>query len=133
VPNSLIRLDKFCQSTRLFVSISLGFQARRLFCFTASGASFPHATFSALLAPWLQQELKEHANQELPREGIGCWHPVFPARVDDVWMLASIAVKQLESIITRLPAQPELTVFEQHYDNSAFVGVRRLSSRVGHV
>jgi ThiF family len=119
--------------TKLFVSISLGFRAQRLFCFTARSPSFPHATFSDMLDPWLKYELKEYANQELPREGIGCWHPVFPARVDDVWLMVSVAVKHLESVIAAIPTQPELIIFEQYYENDVFAGIRRLPPEIAHV
>jgi hypothetical protein len=86
-----------------------------------------------MLDPWLKYELKEYANQELPREGIGCWHPVFPARVDDVWLMVSVAVKHLESVIAAIPTQPELIIFEQYYENDVFAGIRRLPPEIAHV
>jgi hypothetical protein len=109
-----------------FFSISLGLRARRLFCFTAYGTRFPHLDFRKALEPWLKREIEEYAELELPREGVGCWHPVFPARVDDIWMLASVAVKYIESIMSGAPMQPELTVFEQQYDGDVFTGIRRV-------
>lgn len=116
--------------TKLFVSISLGFQARRLFCFVAHRPGFPYTTFRNTLDPWLQQELREYADQDLPREGIGCWHPVFPARVDDVWLMASVAVKHLETVLTAPSDHPDLVVFEQRHENGGFAGIRRLSSEI---
>ncbi|MBD2212923.1 ThiF family adenylyltransferase [Nostoc linckia FACHB-104] len=111
---------------KLFISISLGIGGKRLFLFSAYSDSFPHAIFSAMLNPWLQKELKEYEGQQLPREGIGCWHPVFPARIDDVWMMASIAVKHIESSSASLPEKPHLSVFEQLYKNGTFVGVHQV-------
>lgn len=110
-----------------FFSISLGFGARRLFCFTTYEAHFPHATFSEALAPWLQREREESSGIELPREGIGCWHPVFPARADDIWTMAGIAAKYIESSIVIDAVEPTLTVFEQQFDNGLFTGIRRIS------
>ena len=118
--------------TKRFFSISLGFRARRLFCFTADDTRFPHAVFSEALEPWLKRELEEYAGQELPRAGIGCWHPVFPARADDVWMMASVAVKYIESVMTASPTEPMLTVFEQQFEPDVFTGIRRISSEAGH-
>jgi len=118
------------QGTKRFVSLSLGLRARRLFCFTASGSAFPHAVFRERLHPWLERELAEYADQALPREGIGCWHPIFPARIDDVTLMASISLKYLESTVVNPPALPTLTVFGQQYERELFVGVREVASEV---
>lgn len=121
-------LERFPWSTpRLFFSLSLGFRAQRLFCFAANRDSFPRSAFVEALQPWLAREFPDYARHELPREGVGCWHPLFPARIDDIWMLGAVAVKQMTSLVIAPPATPELTVFEQHYDDDAFVGVRRAS------
>jgi hypothetical protein len=127
----LCHLEAFpWQGTKQFVSLSLGLRARRLFCFTASGSTFPHAVFREHLHPWLERELAEYADQRLPREGIGCWHPIFPARIDDVAMMATVALKYLESTVANPPALPALTVFEQQYEREQFVGVREVASEV---
>lgn len=122
----LYHLDHFpWGNTKRFFSISMGFQARRLFCFTAYDTRFPHAVFRDALDPWLKKELEEYADEELPREGIGCWHPVFPARADDVWMMAAVAVKLIESVVAACPNAPVLNVFEQHFEHGVFAGIRR--------
>ncbi|WP_335205887.1 ThiF family adenylyltransferase [Nostoc sp.] len=123
----LYHLEHFLWGSRkLFISISLGIGGKRLFLFSAYSDSFPKATFRAMLNPWLQKELKEYEGQQLPREGIGCWYPVFPARIDDVWMMASIAVKYIESSSVLPPEKPNLAVFEQLYANDTFVGVHQV-------
>lgn len=112
---------------KFFCSVSLGLRARRIFLFTAVATTFPHETFREVIAPWLELELQESAaGPEFPREGIGCWHPVFPARSDDVWLLASAAVKALERLIAEGRSEPSLTVFEQHEAGGVFAGVRRV-------
>lgn len=111
-----------------FVSLSLGHAARRLFCFFADTAVFPEDQFRIALSPWLQKDRAEVGDAEMPREGVGCWHPVFPARADDVWMMASIAVKHLEETLKSGTPANGLTVFEQQFTGSAFAGVARLSS-----
>jgi hypothetical protein len=110
--------------TKRFLSIAMGLHARRLFCFTAYGTRFPHEAFSDALNPWLQKELEEYADEDLPREGIGCWHPIFPARADDVWMMAAIAVKYIESVLTGCPTEPTLSIFQQYFENGLFAGIR---------
>lgn len=110
---------------RLFVSLSLSLGARRLYCFAAYGNTFPNTVFREAVAPWLAKDMEERAGEPLPREGIGCWHPVFPARADDVWLMVSVAVKHLIHRVSALPSEPELAVFEQQLEDGLFVGVRR--------
>ncbi len=120
-------LEKFAwDGTRMFASFSLGLRAQRLFCFTAADqVAFPRETFLEAVHPFLTEEWSMYAEQELPRDGVGCWHPVFPARFDDITLMAAQAVKWLEASIATPPEQPVLTVFKQHYEDDMFIGVRR--------
>ncbi|MDP9310778.1 MAG: ThiF family adenylyltransferase [Chloroflexota bacterium] len=119
-------LEAFAWDTpRMFVSYSLGLQAQRLFCFTAQAAMFPRQMFLDAVQPFLLKEWPLYAEQELPREGVGCWHPVFPARFDDIAMMAGHAVKWLEEREALPPAQPSLTVYRQQHEAGLFVGVRQ--------
>lgn len=62
----------------------------------------------------------------MPMKGIGCWHPVFPARIDDIWMLASAGVKWIEASLSRGSTEEiELVVIEQIWENGDFGGLRR--------
>lgn len=102
---------------RLFVSASLGFEARRLFFFSAVGQTFPHADFRRVIGPWLIREREEYSGRDLPREGVGCWNPLFPARIDDVWSFASAAVRLIESRMLSIPRSSELIVLERSITN----------------
>jgi hypothetical protein len=117
---------------RSFASVWLGLRARRMFCFTAVSSTFPVRDFDRLVQPWLRQEVGEPGAGDLPREGVGCWHPVFPARADDVWLLASGAVKHLEGVLAQAAAGPDLAVFEQADDNGRFNGLRRVPAEASH-
>lgn len=57
---------------------------------------------------------------------------MFPARVDDVAMMASAAMKYLESLMARPPLVSTLTVFEQQYEQDTFVGVRKVATEDVH-
>ena len=83
-------------SSTVFASISLGILGKRAFIFLSSGVKFPLNRFQEAVSPWIIKEKEENAGIELPWEGIGCWHPLFPARIDDVWMMASAAIKIVE-------------------------------------
>jgi hypothetical protein len=109
----------------VFLSASVGIQARRLFCFACRGDVFSADAFHATVAPWLLQERQQFAGEPLPREGIGCWHPVFPARCDDVSLFASVTVKEIERAFLTA-ANPQLSVFEQEFQAGEFVAVRRV-------
>lgn len=109
---------------RIFASLSLGLFADRLFCFVARGASFPATTFRTLTAPWLRAGRQRHAGRELPPEGIGCYHPVMPARADDVWLLAAVAVKHLAGALVVGAAADGLRVYELVMDGAMPEGVR---------
>jgi len=98
---------------RHFISLSMGYSARRLFCFADSGCSFPRAAFLEQFGPHWQREREEHPLEELPWEGIGCWHPIFPGRIDDVWLLAAAAVKFIEGAIDGTHPAGAVAVFEQ--------------------
>ena len=113
---------------KIFISVSLGIYARRLFYFTACGSAFPNDEFRERLNHWLRLEGEEYNLDELPRDGPGCWHPRHPARIDDVWMLTAAAVKLVERAIANPPDAPALTVLEQQMDAAGnFAGIRDVS------
>lgn len=111
----------------LFLSISLGLYARRIYGYAAYAEGFPVEDFHSQLQPWLQLDQEE--TRELPRpaaEGVGCWSPVFPARMDDVCLLAAAALKWIEEISASPPTEPVLAVFQQDSDREHFVGMKRV-------
>lgn len=125
----LAHLERFpWDGSKYFVSASLGVRAQRLFCFTAQGRQFPFAIFQSCIQPWLDEERKETPVESFPREGVGCWHPVFPARADDIWLLASITIKHIEAFIAQSNQQPCLKVVEQQYEHGLFSGIRTIIS-----
>ena len=122
---ALSHLSRYAFNKRTeFVSISLGMFARRVYVFRAKGARFPHEEFNASMEPWLRRELSEHRDAEIPREGIGCWHILFPARVDEVWMMAAAAVRMLEEMMLSPASGATLAVMEQVFENGRFSGLR---------
>lgn len=115
-----------------FVSISLGYEAQRIFCFAATGTSFPIEVFVELINPWLEQEPREYSSDRFPQEGTGCWHPFFPARIDDVSIMTCAALKHLVSIANAGEWEAQLAVFEQRTDNEGrFIGIGRAEPGAG--
>lgn len=94
-----------------YLSISLGRGPKRLYLFADAGTSFPAEAFWNATAPWLDRDRSEFDGFEFPWEGIGCWHPVFPAPAHAVWLAASIAVKGLDQFMSDGGVQGGLKVF----------------------
>jgi len=113
-------------SEKLFISLSLGMKAQRLFCFTMQGATVSHEKYRELMHPWLSKEIQENQEMKLPREGVGCWHPVFPARADCISLMAATAVKLIEEITLQGQLKPELIVFESYNSDNSFGGIKRI-------
>jgi hypothetical protein len=80
----------------VFASVSLGRGAIRAYLFTSTGRRFPANDYWSALAPHLKKDEIEFPDSNLPWQGIGCWHPVFPARTDHVWATACHAVDTLD-------------------------------------
>ncbi len=110
---------------KFFCSISLSYKAKRVYVFTAWSFTFPIAEFQSQMPPCSKKDLDEFSGEELVQAGVGCWHPAFPARVDDIWMLAAAAVRRMEEAVVAKENQPRLVVFEQIDDGGVFQGIKR--------
>lgn len=113
---------------KFFFSISVGFEAKRVFCFHSRGNTFPTRMIVELLQPWLSKERDLYSESDLPREGIGCWSLVFPARIEDIILLAAPCLKIIDRVVTKDEAEPNLEILEQQYSEAGeFLGIRRAS------
>lgn len=90
-----------------FWSISVSGGASRAYVFSQVGERFDHHAFFRLIWPWVSEE---EQGASPVREGIGCWHPVFPARGDEITQLAASSISLLAN--SPLP-QPTLHVLER--------------------
>lgn len=124
----IYQLENFPWSPdKTFISISLGYGSKRLFVYMSHGQSFSAQSFFKLIRPWQEKEAQSLIGIEIPREGIGCWHPVFPARSDDVWQMATIAIKNIEMALQQPIIKPKLLVYEQEWNEEVFLGTRLVS------
>ncbi len=83
------------------VSMAFGWHLHRLYVVGAPAREFTRSAVTGLLDPPVQEDLAGHVDEDLLREGPGCWHPVFPGRIDDAWMMAAAGVKELERLVER--------------------------------
>lgn len=110
---------------RIFYSCSLDWQARRSFCYYAWATAFPAHSFLNEVTPYLVEDSHSEERPELVREGGGCWHPIMPARIDDIWMLAAASVRQLDENLKKKCQKSGLVVFVRDETNG-FSGVHRV-------
>lgn len=70
---------------RIFISLGMTWAAEGLVAYSASESAFPSVdarSFFSEVAPAGEADA-------MPMEGIGCWHPVFPARADETLFWAA--------------------------------------------
>jgi molybdopterin/thiamine biosynthesis adenylyltransferase len=75
----------------LLCSFSISYGAERLYAY-AERVRFDSSHFFSVISPLLSDDLEKHGPETFPREGVGCWHPVFPARVERVTQAACKAI-----------------------------------------
>jgi molybdopterin/thiamine biosynthesis adenylyltransferase len=117
-------------SPKLFYSLSLGMKARKIYCYAAKSSSFPMEDFRTQINPLIAQDKEEfeQLGEELPTEGTGCWHRLFPARIDDVWMMAAASIKFIEGSFSAALGTPLLKTYEQVHGSDGFEGIRLVSN-----
>lgn len=117
----IIQSNNF-KKRHIFASVSVGLGAKRLYITLMNNQTFDFKAFFDLIAPYLQSERVLYNDYDLPRNGIGCWHPTFPGRSDDVWLAASTATKAIENYIITESEKTISLVYEQRESNGFFEG-----------
>ncbi len=117
------------KKNHILVSVSVGLGAKRLYITLMSGKTFNFNAFYELISPYLQNEKELYDNYDLPRNGIGCWHPTFPGRSDDVWLAAATSVKAIENYIISKSQKTLSLVYEQRESDGIFGGYEVVDKR----
>lgn len=123
---ALLTISEFpWDKDKLVISVALNYGATRSFIFAYMGRRFPVQEYSLQIKPYLTN-LDEV--DDLPADGIGCWHPVFPARADDIWLQVSACMKEIVDLLEQPIGSGayKFTAFEQVIENGNFVGVRKI-------
>jgi len=85
------------QSEKVFVSLAMTWRAEGLFAYSANETTFPAIDaithFRSSPSPAIDLN-------DARIEGVGCWHPVFPARADDVNLWAAISTKFICRVVS---------------------------------
>lgn len=110
------------RKSHIIASISVGLGAKHLYMTIMNGTTFYFNSFYKLISPYIQSERDLFDDYNLPRNGIGCWHPTFPARSDDVWLAAATAVKAIENYIITKSEKTLSIVYKQRENDGIFEG-----------
>ena len=123
----LDELEKFeFKKDKIFVSISIGIGAENLYLCLQKGNEFQSNDFREKILPYLKEDMTKFPEHDLPRDGIKCWSPTFPARYDDIMLASSTAVKVLENFIDN--DQKKLNVIYNKHSTSEYIGYQKVES-----
>ncbi|WP_089259193.1 ThiF family adenylyltransferase [Cereibacter sphaeroides] len=79
------------KSEKLFISLSVNWGAQGLMFWSSRGASFPAVNATERLEALAKKFRPEGLDERI--EGIGCWHPVFPADAADIRIWAGMGAR----------------------------------------
>lgn len=97
-----------------------------LYLFAAQGQRYPAAQFHEQIKPFLTKDRQEWEGKDFAWEGIGCWHPVFPATGEQITMFAAAAVAELDVLCSSPAAVDRLVVFERGAPGTGTAGLQRV-------
>lgn len=80
-----------CRTEKLFISLSVNWGAQGLLVWSSRGAAFPAIDAIERLGALAENSRPEKLDERI--EGIGCWHPVFPADAADIQIWAGIGAR----------------------------------------
>ena len=110
------------ESTK-FISLSTGLNAKKLFLFTSNFALPVENIFRLKIDPLIEEDNEDVDESLFLRENIGCWHPLFPARHDDIFMLVSASIKIVEDFVVSEDLHASVTVISQKIVGGKFRGI----------
>lgn len=113
----------------VFCSSSVGLGAKRLYI-NAQRTNLPcFEDFLNFVKPYFQKDSDDCNLDTLPRDGIGCWHPLFPARADDMWFAACTTVKVLESFVECSTQKDISLIYAVQNEDGLFAGLQLIEKR----
>lgn len=105
------------QQPKHFVSMSISAKAVQFYAFSARGLNFPLDDFHDRVNPFIQSEYNQLKDDDVQWEGIGCYHPVFEARNDDMGLWASVATKLIVKFVRNESETMDFVAMKQSDDD----------------
>ena len=127
---ALLSVSKWKHKT-VFCTSSVGLGAKRLYCNIQRTDQPCFKGFLNFVQPYFQKDSDDCDLAELPRDGIGCWHPLFPARADDMWLAACTTVKVLESFMEHTTEETVSLIYATHDEDKLFAGLQLVEKKYG--
>ncbi len=118
-------LGQIADKRKLILSASVGLGANRLYLCMFKKKSPDISAFFEKISPYLIADRKECdvRMSDLPRDGIGCWHPLFPATASDMWIAAGLTQKALEKFAECREHDSLMVVYERKDCINTFDGL----------
>ena len=110
------------KSPTVVCSISVSYGCKKLFIHLSKQIQRNYGDFITCINENFVITNHDFKNIDPPRDGIGCWHPSFPGRMDDVLLASSTAIKVLENYIANKTTEQMYSIYEQKYNNDSFQG-----------
>ena len=127
---ALLSISKWTHNT-IFCTSSVGLGAKRLYINIQKTGQPCFNGFLNFVQPYFQKDADDCDLDALPRDGIGCWHPLFPARADDMWLAACTTVKALESFMERVAEENVSLIYATHDEDKLFAGLQLIEKKYG--
>ena len=99
--------DREQTETKRWISAAVGAEARSLFIFMAKGHRFPAEEFFA----HMDRRSDKNEINKMRWEGPGCWSPVFPARMDQMALMAAVVAERVQVLMKRALDDASFEVF----------------------
>ncbi|MCB5411228.1 ThiF family adenylyltransferase [Pseudogemmobacter faecipullorum] len=90
------------KSEKLFISLSVNWGAQGLMFWSSRGSAFPAIDATTRLEALARRFRPEKLEERI--EGIGCWHPVFPADAADIQVWAGMGAR---FVLNQIAGAPE--------------------------
>jgi hypothetical protein len=111
------------QMESVVLSLSIGLYANIAYLSMQRGKQIKYSLFFDMIAPYVRNDIKKAEEMDLPRDGIGCWHPTFPARSNDINLLTALAVGMLDDFISKKIYTFE-RILQKEIQNNVCMGYR---------
>ena len=125
--DSIINLLSKIESKKIFVSVSVGYKAERMYFLYYQGQGLDYSIFDDRLLEMTRKDKAQMQIDGLPWEGTGCWSPVFPALGCDMYLAATAAVEMLIQLVDKDMKGSYGCILQKKYGmDGLFVGYERV-------
>jgi hypothetical protein len=81
--------------------------------------------FREKVSAWIERDKIKLQDYDLPRDGVNCWSPTFPARYDDILQVSSASIKIIENFIRKHEQELDV-VYQRFSEDENFLGYQRI-------